>query len=224
VRHGATIADRQDFANVARSIADRILYAGLLGEVSPGVQTVRLCQIAVGIVYGAPPIGGSSRTGRPLSAGQAATRVSQHAMLIDSGLRDSVASQLFQSQWAPRYIPSLYAHLGIYAAFVVLMLCIRALLVHRNKVRDRAAAAAGVEVTHLHAFEDLTDGQNPDFRCERVFHKGIVLMIQTRCDRKKGRKRVTLDLLPSRLSAPVSLGRIRHVGVCNTAFHHTSIL
>jgi hypothetical protein len=145
-------------------------------------------------------------------------------MLIDSGLRNSVASQLFQSQWAPRYIPSLYAHLGIYAAFVVLMLCIRALLVHRNKVRDRAAAAAGVEVTHLHAFEDLTDGQNPDFRCERVFHKGIVLMIQTRCDRKKGRKRVTLDLLPSRLSAPVSLGRIRHVGVCNTAFHHTSIL
>jgi hypothetical protein len=46
------------------------------------------------------------------------------------------------------------------------MLAIRALLVHRNKLRNAAAAEAGVTVDHLHAFEDLTDKMNPDFRCE----------------------------------------------------------
>jgi hypothetical protein len=138
---------------------------------------------------------------------------------------DSVASQLFQSQWAPRYIPSLYAHLGIYAAFVVLMLCILALLVHRNKVRDRAAAAASVEVTHLHAFEDLTDGQNPDFRCERVFQKGIVLMIQTRCERKEGKKAPDTRPVAKPFVSSCQFGREFDMsGFSNTVFPLTSTL
>ena len=72
---------------------------------------------------------------------------------------------MFQSQWAPRYLPSLYMHLGIYALFILLMLSIRYMLARRNRLRNQAAAEAGVTVDHLHAFEDLTDKKNPDFRC-----------------------------------------------------------
>ncbi|KAJ7844982.1 major facilitator superfamily domain-containing protein [Mycena leptocephala] len=43
--------------------------------------------------------------------------------------------------------------------------CIHArLLMRRNAVKDRAQAEKGGANEHLHAFEDLTDLQNPDFR------------------------------------------------------------
>lgn len=76
-------------------------------------------------------------------------------------------SQLFQAQWAPRYMPTLYIHLGLYAAMIVMLLSTRLLLVTRNRTRDaRRDSGEVVETSHLHAFEDLTDKQNPDFRCE----------------------------------------------------------
>ena len=43
----------------------------------------------------------------------------------------------------------------------------RTLLVYRNKRKEAAASSLGeTQIQHLHAFEDLTDLANPDFRCE----------------------------------------------------------
>ena len=39
------------------------------------------------------------------------------------------------------------------------------LLVRRNKKKE-AERISGQAINHLHAFEDLTDKENPDFRCE----------------------------------------------------------
>jgi hypothetical protein len=78
---------------------------------------------------------------------------------------NAISSQLFQSQWAPRYIPTLYIHIGLYGLFMIdIMLC-RFMLISRNKRKIAAARDQGItENQHLKAFEDLTDRQNPEFR------------------------------------------------------------
>lgn len=82
------------------------------------------------------------------------------------GLGNALAPQLFWDSWAPRYINSLYIHIGLYICFISNALITRWMLVRRNK-RNVAAQtnAEGVIVQKFnHAFEDLTDRQNPDFR------------------------------------------------------------
>jgi len=72
---------------------------------------------------------------------------------------NAIAPQLFYNEWAPRYIPSLYIHMGLYGAFILICLGTRLLLSRRNAKKE-----AGISFGHSHAFEDLTDIQNPDFR------------------------------------------------------------
>ena len=82
---------------------------------------------------------------------------------------NAIGSQIFQAKWAPRYLPTLYCHLGIYAAFIVLVFIIRVLLVFRNKkkVKERGdLSSAQIGHAHSRAFDDLTDMQNPEFSCE----------------------------------------------------------
>jgi hypothetical protein len=73
---------------------------------------------------------------------------------------NAIAPQLFWDDWAPRYINSLYIHMGLYAAFILICLGTRVLLVRRN---SRKIAAQEIN-NNAHAFEDLTDIENPDFR------------------------------------------------------------
>lgn len=75
---------------------------------------------------------------------------------------NSIGSQIFQSQWAPRYFNSLYIHLGLYAAFIADVLALRYVLKYRNNKRD--AALNGAENLHVMAFEDMTDQTNAEFR------------------------------------------------------------
>lgn len=75
---------------------------------------------------------------------------------------NAVAPQLFQAVWKPRYLNSLYIHLGIYALFIGNSLVMRFVLARRNRTRDNALQ--GRENVHANAFDDLTDLQNPDFR------------------------------------------------------------
>lgn len=80
---------------------------------------------------------------------------------------NAISSQLFQSQWAPRYIPTLYIHIGLYGLFMIDVMLCRFMLISRNKKKIAAARDQGItENQHLKAFEDLTDRQNPEFRCE----------------------------------------------------------
>jgi hypothetical protein len=82
------------------------------------------------------------------------------------GLGNALAPQLFWDSWAPRYIPSLYIHIGLYCCFIANALGTRAMLVYRNKkkIAGQTLADGTVVQQHNHAFEDLTDRQNPDFR------------------------------------------------------------
>ncbi len=98
-------------------------------------------------------------------AGQTKRTLAYSSAFVGWAVGNAVGPQLFQSKWAPRYLITLYIHIGFYGAHAILILYTRYFLVQRNK-RKEAAMAVGQEVSHLHAFEDLTDIQNPDFRCE----------------------------------------------------------
>lgn len=79
---------------------------------------------------------------------------------------NAIAPQLFWADWAPRYINSLYIHLALYCCFIFIILGTRVLLIRRNKKKIAAQTAADGTVinTNSHAFDDLTDLANPDFR------------------------------------------------------------
>lgn len=68
---------------------------------------------------------------------------------------------------APRYFIAFATHLGCYSLLVIVIFALRFYLVAQNKKRDELAAA-GVQGANdermLHAWEDLTDKENPNFR------------------------------------------------------------
>lgn len=68
---------------------------------------------------------------------------------------------------APRYFIAFATHLGCYTLLVIDIVLLRWYLVAQNKKRDRLAAE-GVQAANdqlfVHAFEDNTDKENPNFR------------------------------------------------------------
>jgi len=68
---------------------------------------------------------------------------------------NAIAPQLFIAAWRPRYLNTLYIHLGLYAAFVTVCITMRMLLVSRNKKKIAAQTQADGTVVnnHEHAFE-----------------------------------------------------------------------
>lgn len=75
--------------------------------------------------------------------------------------------QVFLSWNAPRYFIAFAVHLGCYSLLVLILLFLRWYLVHQNKKRDELAAAGiheAMDEQYVHAFEDLTDKENPNFR------------------------------------------------------------
>ena len=100
-------------------------------------------------------------------AGQTKRVVAYAATFIGWAGGNAISPQIFQSAWAPRYLNSLYIHLGLYALMVIDIIITRTVLVHRNRRKEALAISLGATPNrHLHAFEDLTDIANPDFRCE----------------------------------------------------------
>lgn len=81
--------------------------------------------------------------------------------------QQTTGSQVFLSREAPRYYTAFATHLGCYSFLVIIILFFRWHLVRQNRKRDEMAAA-GVHEAHdenlTHAFEDLTDRENPNFR------------------------------------------------------------
>jgi hypothetical protein len=88
---------------------------------------------------------------------------------------NAISSQLFQAQWAPRYKPTLYIHIGLYGLFIIDILLCRLMLISRNKAKVAAAREEGtLQNEHLNAFDDLTDLQNPEFRCKCVHGRSLL--------------------------------------------------
>ncbi len=82
-------------------------------------------------------------------------------------LNRSAGPQVFLTWDGPRYFIAFATHLGCYSLLVIVIISLRFYLVHQNKKRD-AMAEAGVNEAKddnmTHAFEDLTDKENPNFR------------------------------------------------------------
>jgi hypothetical protein len=83
------------------------------------------------------------------------------------------APQIFQSTDAPRYQKGLAAHFCLYALFNITLVLTRVLIMRRNKHKTATPcdSSASVKISdtknlHTHAFEDLTDKENPEFRYE----------------------------------------------------------
>jgi len=83
-------------------------------------------------------------------AGQTKKSLVYGSTFMAWGAGNAIAPQLFWDSWAPRYLPSLYIHLGIYTAFATLCLVTRVLLVRRNKARDIAQQHLDGQNRNLH--------------------------------------------------------------------------
>ncbi|KAL1738745.1 hypothetical protein HDZ31DRAFT_50515, partial [Schizophyllum fasciatum] len=106
---------------------------------------------------------------------------------------NAVGPQVFRDDDKPRYIRAFIAHMVVYALQIVILVFLRMYLMRMNVLKRRAAAlketAANGETPvrsnsfvllrgrrwlmelwqeeqlgHSHAFDDLTDKENPDFR------------------------------------------------------------
>lgn len=97
-------------------------------------------------------------------AGQTKRSIVYALFFIFWAVGNAVGPQFFQAQWKPRYINSLYIHIGCYFAFIVDVLLVRHICKRRNKQRDEAMASANTTNHHHLAFADRTDLQNPEFR------------------------------------------------------------
>lgn len=79
---------------------------------------------------------------------------------------NSIGPQVFLTRDAPRYFIAFSTHMGCYILLVLVIAFLRFYFVWQNKKRDELAAQV-VEARdeHLvHAFDDLTDKENPSFR------------------------------------------------------------
>lgn len=73
----------------------------------------------------------------------------------------SVGPQVFLSWDAPRYFIAFATHLGCYTLLVIVICALRWHLKRENSKKD-AVQTEGLNLRH--AFEDLTDRENPNFR------------------------------------------------------------
>ncbi|KAI1845023.1 hypothetical protein JX265_008393 [Neoarthrinium moseri] len=80
---------------------------------------------------------------------------------------NAIGPQVFLAYNGPRYFIAFATHMGCYVLLVFIILFFRWHLKHQNKKRDEIAAAGVHEARDermVHAFEDLTDRENPNFR------------------------------------------------------------
>lgn len=68
---------------------------------------------------------------------------------------NAIAPQLFIAKWAPRYVNTLYVHLGLYGVFLTVCITMRTVLVRRNKAKIAAQTQEDGTVVNNneHAFE-----------------------------------------------------------------------
>ncbi|KAL1613038.1 hypothetical protein SLS60_001270 [Paraconiothyrium brasiliense] len=79
---------------------------------------------------------------------------------------NAIGPQVFLTRDAPRYFIAFSTHMGCYVLLVLVIAFLRFNFMMRNKKKDQLAAqVAEANDQHLvHAFDDLTDKENPSFR------------------------------------------------------------
>lgn len=80
---------------------------------------------------------------------------------------NAIGPQVFLSWNAPRYFIAFAVHLGCYSLLLLVIATLRWHLLQQNRKKDELAAAGVHEARDenmTHAFDDLTDRENPNFR------------------------------------------------------------
>jgi hypothetical protein len=79
---------------------------------------------------------------------------------------NAIGPQVFLTRDGPRYFIAFATHMGCYVLLVIVIAFLRFNFMRRNKKKDDLAAqVAEANDDHLvHAFDDLTDRENPNFR------------------------------------------------------------
>jgi hypothetical protein len=99
-------------------------------------------------------------------AGQTKKSVCVAMNFIAWATGNAIGPQVFLTRDAPRYFIAFSVHMGCYVLLVFVIAFLRWNLVSRNKAKDRIAEQV-VEANDgalVHAFDDLTDRENPNFR------------------------------------------------------------
>lgn len=89
------------------------------------------------------------------------------ANFIAWAVGNSIGPQVFLSWNGPTYFIAFAVHLGCYAVLMLVIAFLRWWLLRENKKKDDLAAAGIREANDenmTHAFDDLTDRENPNFR------------------------------------------------------------
>lgn len=102
-------------------------------------------------------------------AGQTKKTIVVAANFIAWATGNAIGPQVFLSYDAPRYFIAFAVHMGCYALLVVNIVFLRWYLMRQNGKKDevrRVVEEAVVEGRSgmVHAFDDLTDRENPNFR------------------------------------------------------------
>ena len=106
-------------------------------------------------------------------AGRTKQVVASSFVFVAWAVGNAVGPQVFRADDAPRYVHAFVAHMVVYVLQIVVLVFLRAYLMRQNVLKRRAAAlresaangeAPDEQLGHNHAFDDLTDKENPDFR------------------------------------------------------------
>lgn len=99
-------------------------------------------------------------------AGQSKKSVVTTLNFVGWATGNIVGPQVFLAKENPRYLTAFGVHMGCYAALIVLLICMRLWYMSQNHKKDKLIGEGLVKADdHLkHAFDDLTDVQNVNFR------------------------------------------------------------
>lgn len=76
---------------------------------------------------------------------------------------NAIGPQVFLWWDGPQYLIAFATHLGCYSLLIINLVVLRWYLTKQNARKD-AVAGGEVRLSTMHAFEDLTDWENGDFR------------------------------------------------------------
>ncbi|KAF8076228.1 MFS general substrate transporter [Lyophyllum atratum] len=106
-------------------------------------------------------------------AGRSKQVIASSLVFISWAVGNAIGPQVFRDNDKPRYIKAFVAHMVVYGIQLATIAFLRIRLMRQNVLKRRAqslpATKANGEVAdeglaHKHAFDDLTDKENPDFR------------------------------------------------------------
>ncbi|PGH13550.1 hypothetical protein AJ79_03543 [Helicocarpus griseus UAMH5409] len=100
-------------------------------------------------------------------AGQTKKATVVAATFVAWAVGNAIGPQVFLEWNKPRYFIAFAVHLGCYSILLLVIFGLRWHLSRQNKIKDKWAAERGEEGTDkglVHAFDDLTDRENMNFR------------------------------------------------------------